>query len=144
MRKINEAGLNLIKEFESCELTPYVCPAGVLTIGWGHAIKEGEKFKKLTQQEADELLKKDVEIFERGVTELVKVALTDNQFSALVSFAFNCGIGNLKKSTLLKRLNQTRYLAAAAEFPKWCKADGKPLRGLKRRREAEKKLFETP
>lgn len=147
-RKINQAGLNLIKESEGCELTAYRCPSGVLTIGWGHT-KVVHPGMRITQVEADELLSQDIAEFEQDVSDLVKVPLNDNQFSALVSFAFNCGSDidadtipeGLGDSTLLKLLNQGDYKGASEQFLLWTKANGKESSGLKRRREAERKLF---
>lgn len=149
MRKINEAGLRLIKDFEGLSLKAYLCPAKVWTIGYGHTGKDVYKGQEITMNEADELLRKDIERFERDVESLVKVPITDNQFSALVSFAYNTGSDidadtipeGLGDSTLLKRLNRGDYKGAAGEFPYWCKAKGKILPGLARRRIAERKLF---
>jgi len=137
---INPAGLKLVKEFEGLRLKAYRCPAGVLTIGYGHTggVREGQV---ITEAEAEELLKKDLLIFERGVKNYVKVPLTDNQFSALVSFAYNVGLGAFGKSTLLRKINSRDYNGAAAEFARWNRGGGKILPGLVRRREAEKALF---
>lgn len=147
-RKINKAGLDLIKSFESCKLSAYRCSAGVLTIGWGHTagVTEG---MTITQSRADQLLSQDISIYEKDVSRLVKVPLTDNQFAALVSFAFNCGSDidtdataeGLGDSTLLKLLNAGNIGGAADQFLLWNKSNGKVLSGLTRRREAEKKLF---
>ncbi|MBD2465104.1 lysozyme [Oscillatoria sp. FACHB-1407] len=138
--KINQAGLDLIKQFEGLKLEAYICPAGVPTIGYGTTagVKMGDR---ITAEQAEVLLRKDVEKFERAVVNAVKVPLTENQFSALVSFTYNLGAGALQKSTLLKLLNQGNYEAAAQEFPKWNKAAGKVLTGLTRRRQAEQALF---
>lgn len=140
MQQINQAGLELIKSFEGYRDTAYLCPAGVWTIGWGttQGVREGQK---ITPERAEEFLRRDLRSFELQVTGLVKVALTSNQFSSLVSFAYNCGIGALKSSTLLKKLNQEDYLGAAEEFLKWNKSNGKMLAGLTRRRVAERSLF---
>lgn len=135
-------GKDLIKEFEGCKLKAYLCPAGVPTIGYGHTygVKMG---RTITQKDADTLLDVDYADFERKVLALLKVKVTDNQLGALVSFAYNLGVGALQKSTLLKLLNGGDPKSAANEFLKWNKAGGKVLPGLVRRREAEKKLFET-
>ena len=140
MQQINQAGLELIKSFEGYREDAYLCPAGVWTIGWG-TTKNVRKGQITNPEEAENFLKRDLKIFEAQVAELVKVALTSNQFSALVSFAYNCGAGALKSSTLLKKLNQEDYLGAAEEFLKWNKAGGKMLAGLTRRRVAERSLF---
>jgi GH24 family phage-related lysozyme (muramidase) len=144
--KTSNNGLNLIKQFEGCHLEPYRDPIGLWTVGWGHLIGDGktlpiEWFRKFTQEEVDELLKKDLIRFERGVLRLCPVGLTQPRFDALISFAFNLGLGNLQISTLRKKHNRNDILGAAQEFVKWNKAGGKPLRGLTRRREAEQALY---
>ena len=130
----------LIKEFEGCKLKAYKCPADVWTIGYGHTygVKEGDE---ITQQEADRLLADDVNSFTAGVQRLVTSDINRNQLGALVSFAFNLGLGNLRHSTLLKLLNAGDFVGAANQLPRWNKAAGKVLPGLTRRREAEKQLF---
>ena len=140
MQQINQAGLELIKSFEGYRDTAYLCPANVWTIGWGttKGVRQGQT---TNPEEAENFLKRDLKIFEAQVSDLTKVELTSNQFSALVSFAYNCGAGALKSSTLLKKLNQEDYLGAAEEFLKWNKAGGKMLAGLTRRRVAERSLF---
>lgn len=143
MQQINQAGLELIKSFEGYREDAYLCPAGVWTIGWG-TTKNVRQGQTTNPEEAENFLRRDLKIFEAQVAELVKVALTSNQFSALVSFAYNCGAGALKSSTLLKKLNQEDYLGAAEEFLKWNKAGGKMLAGLTRRRVAERSLFLKP
>ena len=132
----------IIKEFEGCKLKAYKCPADVWTIGYGHTdgVKEGDE---ITQQEADRLLASDVDLFTSGVQRLVTSDINRNQLGALVSFAFNLGLGNLRHSTLLKLVNAGDFVGAANQFPRWNKAAGKVLPGLVRRREAEKKLFLT-
>jgi lysozyme len=139
-RKTNQSGIERIKHFEDCELTAYQDSVGVWTIGYGYTggVSKGDK---ITQAQAEQLLQKDLERFETAVVDAVKVAIDDNQFSALVSFTFNLGPRNLLNSTLLKRLHQGDVVAAANEFPKWNKAGGQVLRGLTRRRNAERALF---
>jgi GH24 family phage-related lysozyme (muramidase) len=139
-KKINQAGLELIKNFEGLKLEAYLCPAKVPTIGYGTTtgVKMGDR---ITAAQAEALLRKDVEKFEAAVRKLVTVPLNDNQFSALVSFTYNLGAGALQKSTLLKLLNQGDYESASQEFLKWNKAGGKVLTGLVRRRQAEQALF---
>lgn len=142
--KINEKGLDLIKSFEGLKLEAYLCPAGVWTIGYGHT-KGVKKGMKITKEKADELLMEDLQKFQKGVEKLVlMVKLTDNQFSALVSFAFNLGLGNLENSTLLKKVNRNpNDETIRNEFMKWIYAGGKPLEGLKRRRKHEADLYFT-
>lgn len=95
----------------------------------------------ITEQQAEVLLSKDLTLFEKGVTSLVKVPLTQGQFDALVSFAFNLGLGRLAKSTLLRKVNAGDHAGAAQEFGKWVFAAGNRLRGLVLRREAEALLY---
>lgn len=144
-RKTATRGVELIKEFEGCRLTAYRCPAGVWTIGYGHtgtvdgkAVASG---MTITAKKATELLKKDLAKFEAAVNAYVTAPITQNMFDALVSFAYNCGAGALKGSTLLKKLNAKDYNGAAEQFPLWNKAGGKVLKGLVRRRERERQLF---
>ena len=140
-RKISEKGLNLIKQFEGCRLRAYQCSAGVWTIGYGHTarVKQGQT---ITQAQAEEYLKQDCRKFENYVNNKAYVPVTaqlnQNQFDALVSFAFNCGQGNLKT---LCAGRSTAQIAAA--LPKYNKAAGKVLSGLVRRRAAEQALFNT-
>lgn len=133
--------IEIIKPFESCKLTAYLCPAGVWTIGWGATGPEITKGLKWTQEQADNRLMLDVVKFERGVKALVKVPLSDNQLGALISFAYNVGLGNLGKSTLLKLLNAGAYKSASEQFIRWNKAGGKVLKGLTRRRQIEQGVF---
>lgn len=141
MMQISKAGLDLIKQFEGLYLKAYRCPAGVPTIGYGHTagVAMGQT---ITQQQADDYLRRDVRQFERAVSRLVRVPLTQGQFDALVSFAFNLGEGALAQSTLLRLLNAGDYAGAAAQFDRWNKAAGRVLPGLVRRRAAERALFE--
>ncbi|MCQ4169737.1 MAG: lysozyme [Hafnia sp.] len=143
--QISENGINLIKQFEGCKLTAYQDIANVWTIGYGWTQQVDGKpvtaGMTITQQKANDLLKQGVVQYEDGVNSLVKVQLNQNQFDALVDFAYNLGVNALKGSTLLKKLNAGDYAGAANEFTKWNKAGGKELAGLTRRREAEKSLF---
>jgi lysozyme len=137
----SEAGIALIQEFEGRRLTAYVCPAGVLTIGYGHTSVAGpptvEEGMHISKQKALDILRSDLHKFESGVSSIVKVDLNQSQFDVLVSFAFNCGLGALRKSTLLKRVNAGNFDAVPAELMKWTKGGGKALPGLVRRRRAE-------
>ena len=140
---ISQTGINLIKQFEGCILNAYKDAVGVPTIGYGHT---GGVYmnQRITQAEADTLLRHDLDKFEDGVTRLVKVPINQNHFDALVSFSFNVGLGALGSSTLLKLLNAKNYVAAAKEFARWNKAGGEVLSGLTRRRAAEAALFSKP
>ena len=140
-RKISQAGIDVLKHFEGCKLKAYRDSVGVLTIGYGSTGSHVSEGMNISQTEAEELLKKDLARFEKGVENLVTVTINDNQFSALVVFSYNVGLGNLSKSTLLKKLNAGDYDGAAHEFLKWNKAGGVILLGLTRRRDAEAKLF---
>lgn len=140
-RKISQNGLNLIMQFEGCRLRAYQCSAGVWTIGYGHTagVRQGQT---ITQAQAEEYLKQDCKKFENYVNNKSYVSITEqlnqNQFDALVSFAYNCGQGNLK--TLCTGRSTAQI---AATLPKYNKAAGKVLSGLVRRRAAEQKLFNT-
>jgi GH24 family phage-related lysozyme (muramidase) len=136
--KISQKGLQLIKDFEGLELKAYVCPAGVLTIGYGSTGSHVKPGMTITPEEAEVLLQKDLGRFEEAVNRLVKVPLTQGQYDALVSFAFNCGTGAFAESTLLRLLNEKDYTGAANQFKRWTN-DG--LEGLVRRRKAEETLF---
>jgi lysozyme len=140
-RRITKEGLELIKSFEGLRLETYLCPANIPTIGYGSTGSHVKMGMKITETEAEDLLIEDLERFEVGVEKLCKVQLSDNEFSALVSFSFNVGLGALEKSTLLKVLNSGDKVGAAPQFLRWNKAGGKVLNGLTKRREAEMKLF---
>lgn len=142
---ISSRGIALIKEFEGCRLTAYLDSVDVWTIGygWTHSV-DGKPIKRgmtIDQGTADRLLKTGLVSYESDITKLVKVQLNQNQFDALVSFAYNLGSRSLSTSTLLKKLNAGDYLGAADEFPRWNKAGGQVLAGLTRRRMAERALF---
>lgn len=146
---LNEAGKSLIKSFEGCKLKAYKCSANKDTIGYGNTFYEdGTKVKVgdiITKERADELFEIIAEDFSNKVRPLIKKELTDNNFSALVSFAYNAGVGNLKNSTLLKKVNANpEDETIAAEFKKWVRVNNVVLKGLQKRREAEIKLYFTP
>ena len=171
MREINAAGLTLVKKWEgildgdpsTVNLDPYLDPVGVWTIGWGHAITDTNgKFLRgkdkrararalypdgITTTQAEDLLRSDLLDAAKDVSALVKVLLTENQFSALVSFQFNCGGIGLSTSTIRKKLNAKDYAGAAAQFARWNKGTVKGklvvLPGLVKRRADERQLFET-
>lgn len=143
MKTTSAVGQALIRHFEQCRLTGYLCPAGVPTIGWGHTGPEVRVGQKITQAQADELLQADLRKRELQVFHLVNMSLTQGQFDALVSFDFNLGEGNLQNSTLLDKINAGDMRGAALEFPKWCHSNGEVLAGLVLRRKAEQQLFLT-
>lgn len=140
MTNSSRAGLGLVKTFEGCKLTAYLCPAGVPTIGYGRTtgVKLGQK---ITQAQADAWVVEEYDEFEARVRRIVQVPLTANQLGALTSFAYNLGSGALASSTLLRLLNEGDYAGAAAQFGRWNKAGGKVLAGLTKRRAAEAALF---
>lgn len=131
---ISEKGLRLIKNFEGCRLTAYKCSAGIWTIGWGHTagVKQG---MTITQKQADDMLKTDLVVYENHVKSL-KREFNQNEFDALVSFCYNCGIGSLK--TLCKNRTNAQIAEALLLYNK---AGGRVLEGLNRRRKAERELF---
>jgi lysozyme len=146
--KVNNAGIQLIKSFEGCLLNAYLDSVKVPTIGYGATYyQNGTKVKigdKITQEQANDLLAWHINEFAEKVKPVIKSDLNDNQFSALVSFAFNLGIGNISKSTLLKKANANPSdVSIGAEFLKWNKAGGKVLAGLTRRRKAEYNLYKS-
>ncbi|ELY5938888.1 lysozyme [Cronobacter malonaticus] len=141
----SEKGLALIKEFESCQLKAYRCPAGVWTIGYGWTQPvDGKPISagmEIDMPTAERLLKSGLVGYENDVMKLVRVKLSQAQFDALVSFTYNVGSRNFSTSTLLKKLNAGDYVGAADEFLRWNKSRGKVLNGLVRRRAAERELF---
>lgn len=141
-RTTGEQGLALIKDSEGLRLSTYLDAVGKPTIGYGHLIRSGETFKgPISQQQAEALLRKDLYDTEQGIAKAVRVSITQGQFDALASFVFNLGAGRLRSSTLLRKLNAGDYAGAADQFLLWDKAGGKPLKGLTKRRQAERKLF---
>jgi lysozyme len=163
--KLSKAGEDLMHRFEGCRNKPYLCPADIWTIGYGHvlyqeqirlpvvtdkpnvvvrkkfSLKQGDN-RVWSKQEIDDLFKKDVATFERGVLRLVPgVVGRQGAFDALVSISFNFGLGNLQRSTIRMRANRGDWEGAAEAFRAWTKGGGKVLPGLVRRREAEIALF---
>ena len=145
--KLNEGGYKLIADFEGLRLSPYLCSAKVPTIGYGSTfypsgIKVTMNDKPITQATALWMLKHTADKFAVEVDKLVRPTLTQNQFNALVSFAFNVGTSALGRSTLLRKVNlNPNDPTITAEFAKWNKAGGVVNRGLSRRRAAEAKLY---
>ncbi|MET4998419.1 lysozyme [Enterobacter hormaechei] len=145
MMQTSDKGIALIKQFEGCKLTAYQDSVGVWTIGYGWTQPvEGKPIRAgmtIKQETAERLLKTGLVSYESDLSRLVKVGLTQGQFDALVSFTYNLGARSLSTSTLLRKLNAGDYAGAADEFLRWNKAGGKVLKGLTRRREAERALF---
>ena len=146
MMKTGDKGLALIKEFEGLQLKPYRDAVGIPTIGYGNTYYEDGSAVKLSdppisQARAEALLRDVLVRYENAVNRYVQVPLKQQQFDALVSFAYNVGNEAFRKSTLLRELNAGRYGAAANQFLRWNRAGGKVLNGLTRRRDRERELF---
>lgn len=140
--KINAEGLRLLKDWEGCRLKAYMDGGGIWTIGWGHTgsgVKEGLVW---TQAECDAALERDLNNVGAAVTGATKgVNLNENQFSALVCFAYNVGTGAFKTSTLLAMIRAGKLDEALYQFKRWNKINGKVSKGLTARRQAEAELF---
>ena len=146
--KISQNGINLIKRFEGIRYKPYKCAAGLWTIGIGHLIGDGKQLpdsynKTFTEREVDELLRKDLARFERGVAMLFPVSyrFTQGTYDAIISFAFNLGLGALQSSTVRSALLRGDKDKAGESLLKYCRAGGKILKGLQLRRQAEYNLM---
>lgn len=140
--KTNNAGIALIKRFEGLSLRTYKCPAGIWTQGFGHTGPDVEPGEQINEREAEQLLIGDLLKFEHGVeAALGETPTSENEFSAMVALAFNIGLGNFRKSSVLKFHKQGKKILAANAFLLWIKANGKPLTGLIRRRNAERALY---
>lgn len=143
--QISDEGIALIKKFEGCELQAYQDAVGIWTIGYGWTQPvDGKKVTEgmtISQRTAERLLRCGVVQYEQGVNRLVKVAVTQGQYDALVSFAYNVGVRALSTSTLLKKFNAGDKQGAADEFMQWTKAGGMQLSGLFTRRSAERARF---
>ena len=145
--KLSQKGLELIKSFEGLSLKPYVCAGGINTIGYGNTYyTNGKKVslqdKPITKQQAEELLKHSLSTYEKAVDSFCRDDISQSNFDALVSFAYNLGTGALQKSTLIKKVNANpKDVTIADEFLKWNKANGRVLAGLTRRRQAEANLY---
>jgi len=134
--------LNMVEDFEGFSPIPYYCPAGKPTIGYGHVIKDGEKFTEVSKTQAETLLKTDMRWVEKTINNVVSSDITQNEFDALASLIYNIGGTAFRNSTLLKLLNQENFADAADEFLKWCHIGKEVSNGLLTRRKTEKALFE--
>jgi len=158
IRGISREAITLIKHFEGLHkidtatglVYPYRDSVGYWTIGYGHLLSRDRKLtlddfpfyrEGLTYESCEEILKQDLESTAIGVLDLIEVPLTDGQYGALVSFAFNLGLGNLKVSTLKTKVNEKLHFEASKEFNKWVFAGGIKLNGLVKRRKAESELY---
>lgn len=139
--QISAEGLAFICRFEGFSPVPYICPAGLHTIGYGHVITRHEMFTIVSELEARFLLQKDVQIAACAVTKLIAASLNQMQFDALTSFTFNLGSGALQRSRLRAVINRGEYDDAPTEFRRWVFASGRKLPGLVARRSAEAELF---
>jgi lysozyme len=140
--KTSKRGIGLIKEFEGCRLMPYQDAVAIWTVGYGHTGDDVRPGIKITQAKADALLVQDLARFERGIERIFpEVPLNQDQFDALVAFAFNIGLRALERSTLARKLKAGDIKGASEQFLRWTKAGGKELKGLVRRRIAERDLF---
>ena len=143
--KTSPSGISLIRKYEGSKTTPYRCPAGLYTVGYGHVIGNGlqlpdEWNRTFSLGEINALLERDLERFERGVLRYCPVYLTQFQFDALVSFSFNLGLGVLQRSTLRQKINRGDADAAKVIL-KYNMAGGRVLKGLTNRRAAEYRMF---
>jgi lysozyme len=140
----SDIGLALIQRFEGFSPTPYLCPAGIRTIGYGHVIQPWEKaaLRVVDEDAASLLLRADVADAERAVHRFIAASLSQSQFDALVSFTFNLGAGALQRSTLRRVINRGEHDAVPRELMRWVWAGGRKLTGLARRRAAEAALYQ--
>lgn len=144
--KLSAEGINLIKRFEGVRNRAYRCSANLWTIGVGHLIGDGKSLpdswnRTFTEEEINALLIRDLSRFERGIRMYIKVPLRQCEYDSLCSFAFNLGLGTLQRSTLRQKINRGDKEGAAKEILKYCRAGGKIIKGLQRRREAEYRMF---
>ena len=148
MRHMTDEGLDLIKLYEGYSPSAYLCPANQWTRGYGAIwgidnTRVTEDHPDINEEQADQLLRRDVSISERTVLRLIRVPLEEEQFNALCSFVFNLGSGSLQSSTLRRKINRGDYIGAADEFPRWVFAGGRKLKGLIKRRNHERLMFLT-
>ena len=141
MAAINQAGRKLIENFEGLRLHAYEDSGGVWTIGYGHTGPDVHPGLSIMQARAEELLENDLKAAENGVSEALHVTVNPNQFAAMVSLAYNIGLGAFRGSSVLRLVNQKNWLDAAAAFLKWDDAGYPEQAGLDRRRKAECELF---
>ncbi len=141
MRQVNDAGIALLKSFEGCKLKAYKDVRGILTIGYGHTGADVEPDMEINQAAAEAFLKKDLEWAASQVEKALKLPVSDNEFAAVVCFAFNVGVHSCVNSTLMKLLNAGKHKEASEQFVRWDMSNGHVVTGLLRRRLAERDLF---
>jgi lysozyme len=138
-----DALASFIKRHEGYSDVPYRCPAGYITIGWGHVVRQGEAYEgPITHVQAEIMLAGDIALARGAVSRLIEVSLRSHEADALASFTFNLGSGALQRSTLRRKLNRGEHDAVPAELMRWVFAGGRKLTGLVRRRAEEAALFE--
>lgn len=141
-RACPEVGVDLIKACEGFRSQSYYCPAGILSIGYGHVVKDGEDWSNgITEPEAAELLREELATYENAVLRNITVPLADYCYAALCSFTYNLGAGALQMSTLRRKINNGDLLGAADEFPRWVYGGGQMLPGLVKRRALSRALW---
>ncbi len=141
MNVISQEGVDFIKKWEGFSDKPYADVVGYMTIGYGHLIKDGESFTVINHQDAETLLRSDLQQAVKAVNDLVTTPISQNEFDALVSFTYNLGKNAFRNSTLLRILNSGAVEAAADQFLRWDHAGGKKVEGLANRRSEERRMF---
>lgn len=139
----NQLAIDIIKKFEGFRSTPYLCPAGKYTIGYGFT-DDVEPNSYMTEIEAEKKLNIILNTLRSLILDLIKIEINNNQLNALLSFVFNLGIGTFKKSSVLTKINKKDFKGAARTMLLYNRANGEVLLGLSRRRNAEKELFLKP
>lgn len=140
----SEELVEFVKRWEGLKLVPSPDPLvpGVADVGYGHVLRPSDSKEPITREQADALLRADLDGFAVAVDEMVKPTLAQHEFDALVSLAYNVGANALGASTLLRKVNANDFYGAAEEFPRWVRAGGRIVGGLVKRREAERAMFE--
>ncbi|MBN9542315.1 MAG: lysozyme [Alphaproteobacteria bacterium] len=133
--------IDIIKQFEGLRLKPYLCPAGLLTIGYGHVIKSNEHFTEISEVYANQLLEIDINLAINKVKKLIYQPLNDNQLASITSFTFNLGAGALQRSTLRQKINRGEHELVETELMKWVYSKGRKLPGLVKRRQIEGVIY---
>lgn len=141
MAKMSDAGIRHLKEFEGLRTAAYKDVGGIWTIGWGHTGPDVTEGLVITQEKAEQLLRRDLRKFEDGVERALSAPAHQDEFDAMVSFAYNVGLNAFRTSTLLKHFNAGNHELAMAEFARWTKVGDKEVEGLRRRRRAEAEIY---